>query len=687
MHVPCDASADHLYRLALPCLQFDPEAKYTIASKDLEKLFLALPAPLGFGGKANRRMVFAYIVSLELPDYDGLVPFKDVCTHVAVALSAQKASRKGVEEKKAVVNNLKAAQIELGTLLAPAVKAELAMLKGDYHGKRPTSMWAERQATLMFQAAFRRRIARRQAIAELKERGILDEDGTAVDLGRTADTVGNAVSNMFGAIAEKSGYVAAPKTSALLGDISISVPGEQTLVVSTQRKTLRELRSTKTAQKVMPVLEGEKKVKLLSADDAEAELAADKAARKAKATPGLTPIERIRMVERARAKSKRQAIKRKKELQAISMLRYTVGSEQESPQKLAFGDPNRIPKSVKPRRASQEQEPLADKRDTLKPRELKARFEDSDTDSLDITKLLMSQTPGIKKLLMSRTPGIKKDEVLAAPVLPAVDIWDASTTWDRRRSSLGNGSPVPDSLPKRKSRAGKRDADLETTRLKEKLAAAEAELAATKAHAALASAEAELAATKARLAYATQQLQALPADQLHPDVKAAISRVHARPSRYDARRQAEQSSQGRSSSSSSSSSSKKKKKKKKKESKKQADKRSSSRRRRREESSDEQWESDSGTATESDQSASDDDESDERREASRGRSRSSRRKAGSSHSKSRGRVKVSKKSRSSSRRQRSEPEDDEEWEAADEPSTPSKSRRRGSSSSRSRDDL
>jgi hypothetical protein len=640
---------------------------------------MALPAPLGFGGKANRRMIFAYIVSLELPDYDGLVPFKDVCTHVAVALSAQKASRKGAEEKKAVVNNLKAAQIELGTLLAPAVKAELATLKGDFHGKRPTSLWAERQATLMFQAAFRRRIARRQAIAELKERGILGEDGATVDLGRTADTVGNAVSNMFGAIAEKSGYIDAPKTSALLGDISISVPGEQTLVVSTQRKTLREINSTKAAQKVMPVLEGEKKVKLLSADDAEAELAADKAARKAKATPGLTPIERIRMVERARAKSKRQAIKRKKELQAISMLRYTVSSEQESPQKLAFGDPNRIPKSSKPRRASQE--PLADKRDTLKPRELKTRFEDSQVGN-SIGESPTPQTPGIKKLLMSQTPGMKKDEVLAAPVVSTVAVWDASTTWDRRRSSMGGGSPVPDSLPKKKGWAGKRDADLETTRLKEKLAAAEAELAATKAHAALASAEAELAATKARLAHATQQLQALPADQLHPEVKAAIGRVHARPSRYDARRQAEQSSQRRSSSSSSS-----KKKKKKKESKKQTDKRSSSRRRRREESSDEQWGSDSGTATESDQSASDDDESDERREASRGRSRSSRRKAGSSHSKSRGRVKVSKKSRSSSRRRRSEPEDDEEWEAADEPSTLSKSRRRGSSSSRSRDDL
>ena len=205
--------------LFLSFLQFDPAATYTIPSNKLVKLFMELKPPLGFGGRATKQQAHTYVVSLELPDYDGFVPFKDVCTHTAIALHAEKVSQtgsKGAEEQaRAARENMFACEVEGGkSMLDEATKKRLAELNGRAHlgsrgSKKPTSTWAEYAAAVKFQQAFRRNIARRKAREMLRDQGHYVEDweqkrrsaGGAVARTRKASlAAGNAVSALFGAI-------------------------------------------------------------------------------------------------------------------------------------------------------------------------------------------------------------------------------------------------------------------------------------------------------------------------------------------------------------------------------------------------------------------------------------------------------------------------------------------------------
>ena len=197
-----------------------------------------------------------------------------------------------------------------------------------------------------------------------------------------------------------------------------------------------------------------------SREDAEAELAANKAAKAARKIPGLTAIERIRMAERARAKSTRASKKRKMEAQMEAQSRSLFAHGDKStlrphqppstfPSKPQFGDPSRVPRSVAKRRASLKSVarspsvlPEDGGRQLPEPTKLKARFDDS-----------QDKTPAPQQRA-------KKDEGS-----PAV----------ARSSLLAAGGHVKAvSVLKQKKRHSssrkKLDADSEMTKLQEKLA-------------------------------------------------------------------------------------------------------------------------------------------------------------------------------------------------------------------------
>lgn len=200
-------------------LQFDPAATYTIASSKLVQLFMELKPPLGFGGRATRAQAHTYVVSLELPDYDGFVPFKDVCTHTAIALHAEKVSQTGGTaadlQAKAARENMFACEVEGKCMLDADTKKRLAELGGRAHlggrgARKPTSTWAEYAAAVKFQQAFRRQKARRKAREMLRDQGHFVEgwekkrNGGSGDAARstrrTSLAAGNAVSALFSTI-------------------------------------------------------------------------------------------------------------------------------------------------------------------------------------------------------------------------------------------------------------------------------------------------------------------------------------------------------------------------------------------------------------------------------------------------------------------------------------------------------